>query len=104
MKVTWEDKKYTFDLDEMSVSEAKTIKVHCGLTISQFNDGLWREMDPDAIRAAYWLMHIQSGDKAVDIDRLDFKAVRFMEALIKAFKDQKATDESNAPAETAPKE
>jgi hypothetical protein len=104
MKVTWEDKEYTFDLDEMTVAQAKTIKVHCGLTISQLNDGLWRDMDPDAVRAAYWLMHVQSGKKALDIDRIDFKVVRFMEALIAGVKEQRAADEANAPAEDAPKD
>jgi hypothetical protein len=96
MKIEFEDKEYQLDLDDITVAQAKVIKVHRQLTLKSLSDGL-NELDPDALVATYWLMRIQSGDTGVDIDRVDFMALRFAEALAKgaeAENDVKAEDET----------
>ena len=79
MKVHFEDRDYTLSLDDITVAQAKVIKVHRGLTLKGLSEGL-KELDADALGAAYWLMKVQSGDSA-DIDRVDFKAIKFAEAV-----------------------
>lgn len=82
MKVMWEDREFEFSLDDMDVQQAKVIKSHCGFTMLGLLEGL-RQIDPDAVRAAFWLMHAQSGVPC-DIDRVNFKIVDFADALNEA--------------------
>lgn len=96
MKIDFENNVYDLDLDDITVAQAKVIKVHRQLTLKTLSDGL-NELDPDALVAIYWLMRIQSGDTGIDIDRVDFKAVRFAEAIAKAAQaesDAKGEDET----------
>src|ERR1700689_1329781 len=80
MKINYQDKEYEFDLDAMDVAQAKVIKVHCGLTLKGITEGMG-ELDPDAMRAAFWLMKVQSGESC-DIDRVNFPLVEFASAII----------------------
>ena len=84
MLVKWEEKEFTLDLDEMTVAQAKVIKIHCQLTLMSLVNAL-REGDPDALRAAFWLMHAQSGVPC-NIDRIDFVIVKFLNAITEASK------------------
>ncbi len=79
MIIKWEGEDFTLDLDEIDLAQAKVIQVHCGLSLLQIDDGI-KTGNPDAIRALFWLMHVQSG-KSLDIDRVNFKVVKFMSAL-----------------------
>ena len=99
MKIDFEDREYTLDLDDITVAQAKVIKVHRGLTIKGLSDGL-NELDADSLVAVYWLMKIQSGDVGIDIDRVDFKAIRFAEAIANAAQAEAETK----PEEAGPKE
>lgn len=83
MQIVFDGNEYVLDLDDITVAQAKVIKVHRGMTLKALSEGL-NELDPDALVAVYWLMRIQSGDVGVDIDRADFKAIRFAEAVAKA--------------------
>ena len=97
MKINFEGKEFTLDLDEISVSQAKVIKVHTGQTLKSLGDGM-QEGDPDALRAVFWLMHVQSG-VSLDIDRADFKIVKFLTALGEAISE----DDDVAEDEATPK-
>lgn len=88
MKVNWNDKEFTLDLDDIDVQQAKVIKIHCKLTLLGIQEGL-SQGDPDALRAVYWLMHAQSGTP-LDIDRANFKIVPFLQAV------QEAAEAANA--------
>jgi len=79
MKLTDEGKEYTFDLEEITVQQARTIKSQCGITLLGLEEGL-ENGDPDALRAIFWLMLCQNGEPA-DIDRVDFKIVKFAKAM-----------------------
>lgn len=79
MKIDYDGAEYTLDLDEIDVVEATYIKVKTGLTLLGLQAGL-EEADPDALRSLFWLMSKQSG-KAVDIERVNFKIVKFVEAI-----------------------
>ena len=79
MQVKYEGKDYTFDLDEITVSQATTLKRKLGLTLLGLDQGL-REGDPDALRAVFWLMKEQSGERT-DIDMVDFKIVKLANAI-----------------------
>lgn len=82
MLVKFEGKEYQFDLDEITLAQATVIKVHCKLTLIGLEAGL-RDGDPDALRAIYWLMLVNSGSPA-NIDTLDFKIVKFANAVQEA--------------------
>jgi hypothetical protein len=95
MEVLYEDQTYIFDFDEITVQQAKVIKVHCGMTLKGLEDGL-ADGDADALRALYWLMMVTNGEKA-NIDTIDFKIVRFSKAIQDAAaKERIAADEAEA--------
>lgn len=102
MKIMYREKEYDFDLDAMDVAQAKVVKVHCGLTMKGIVEGM-AEMDPDAMRAAYWLMQVQSGNPC-DIDRVNFPMVEFATALITASEEAEAKAKEEAENEDSPKE
>ena len=82
MKVQWDGNEYNFDFDDLTVAQAKVIKIHCQLTLLSLVEGL-KVIDPDALRAAFWLMHAQSG-RTCNIDNVDFRIIDFANALRKA--------------------
>jgi|SRR5215813_6223781 len=79
MNINFQGEEFTLELEDLTVAQAKVIKIHTGLTLIGLEQGLG-EGDPDALRALYWLMHAQSG-KPCNIDDADFKIVAFSQAL-----------------------
>jgi hypothetical protein len=100
MKITYEDKDYSLDLDEMDVSQATTIKRKYGFSLLSLETGL-REGDVDALRCVYWLMLSQNGER-VNVDNVNFKVVKFAVAVQEA--SIKEAEEAQAKAEQDPKE
>ncbi len=86
MKIKWEDKEYDFNLNELTVAQAKVIKVHCGLTLVGLEEGILAG-DADALRAIYWLMKVQNGEQS-NIDTNDFKVMPFLVAFGDAAEDE----------------
>jgi hypothetical protein len=84
MKVEYEGKIYDMDLEEITVNQAKIIKVHTGLTLKGLEDAL-AEGDADGLRALFWLMLENSGEHQ-SIDSVDFKIVKFANAVQAATK------------------
>jgi hypothetical protein len=82
MKVNYEGEVLEFDLEEIDVQQATVLKRKLGLTLLGLDQGL-SEGDPDALRAVYWLMMVQSG-KRVDIDEVNFKIVKLANAIQEA--------------------
>lgn len=101
MKIEYEGRTLEFDLEEITVSQATTLKRKLGLTLLKLDAGL-AEGDPDALRAVYWLVNEQSG-KRTDIDELDFKIVKFANAIQEAI-EAEAAEEAAAEEEGAPKD
>jgi hypothetical protein len=79
MRLNYEGRDYTFDLEEITLQQARTIKSQCGITLLGLEAGL-ENGDPDALRAIFWLMLVQNGEQA-DIDRVDCKIVKFARAI-----------------------
>jgi hypothetical protein len=90
MIVNYDGEEYKLDLDELDLAEAMVIKVKTSMSLMKFQAGL-EEMDPDALRALYWLMMKQNG-KAVDIDRVNFKVSKFASAVTEAQKEEPAPE------------
>jgi hypothetical protein len=82
MIVEYDGKKYEFDMDEITVQQAKIIKTYCGLNMATISDAL-EEADPDAMAALFWLMKQQNGER-VQIQTVDFKLLKFANALNEA--------------------
>src|ERR1700744_1802562 len=95
MKIDYDGAEYTLDMDEIDVVEATYIKVKTGLTLLGLQAGL-EQADPDALKALFWLMNKQSG-KAIDIERVNFKIVKFVEAIKNAQVDEPAEKVSENP-------
>lgn len=92
MKIEYEGQTLTFDLDEITVQQATVLKRKLGLTLMGLDKGLM-EGDPDALRAVFWLIQTQSGNK-VDIDEVDFKVVKLANAIQEAVEAQAAEEEA----------
>lgn len=100
MLIQFEDEEYKLDLDEIDYTEARYIKRHTGLTLLELELGL-EKIDPDALGALYWLMMKQSGT-AVDLQKVNFKALKFTAALIEAKKREAEENPTKEPDEAPP--
>lgn len=101
MLVHFEDTDYQFELEDIDVSQARYIKRQTGLSIKAFLDGLG-EIDPDCVVAAYWLMKAQNGT-VVDMNKVNFKLIRFGDALGEAMKaEDEAENPTGEPVEALP--
>lgn len=98
--VHFEDQDYTLDLDEIDVAQARHIKRQTGMSLLAFQEAL-QEVDPDALVAAYWLMMAQNS-KAVDMNRVNFKIVKFAAALDDAGKREAAENPTAEGPDEAP--
>lgn len=95
MKFTWGDTEYDFDTNQLSYTEAKTIKRHTGLTVGQFEQGCrFAVLDPDALVAMLYLAKVRAGE---DVSFGDFEDVNLMQ-LIESLM-QGRVDELNTAAE-----
>jgi hypothetical protein len=101
MVVDFEGKEYNLDFDDITVQQAIVIKTHCKMTLKGLEEGL-ADADPDALRALFWLMQVNSG-VASNIDTLDFKIVKFSKAVQVGAEKQavKAKEEAAAEADAA---
>lgn len=100
--VKYEGKEYNFDLEDITVQQARTIKSSCNLTLLGLETGL-EQGDPDALRAVFWLMLAQNGE-VEEIDRVDFKIVKFARAIdAAAIEEAKRTKTEEAPKAKAAK-
>lgn len=92
MNIKYEDKTYTFDLEDMDLVQAKVMKEAGFPSLKGFTDAL-AEVDLDALGFAFWLMLDQSGIKQ-DPKTLSFKPLKFLRAI----------SEATAQSEDSPKE
>jgi hypothetical protein len=103
VNINYEGKDYGLDLDDVDISQATTIYRKFNLTLLGLEVGL-REGNPDALRAIYWLMLSQDGQR-VNIDNVIFKIVKFANALQAANEAETLAAEDKAKAEgLTPKE
>lgn len=101
MLVHYEDKDYEFDIDDLDIGQASMLKRKYGLTLLSLQKGLL-EGDPDALRAVYWLMLAQSGQR-VNIDNVQFKIVKFANAIQAAVEAESEKDEDEDGDSSDPK-
>ncbi|SRR5581483_4507622 len=79
MIVNFEGKEWQLDTSEIDVRQATLIKVKTGYNLLQWQSEL-EQGDVSAVKALYWLMLAQNG-VATDIDQVNFKMVKFIEAV-----------------------
>lgn len=91
MVIHFDGKDYQFDPEEIDVRQAMVIKVKTGLNLLQWQAAL-EQADVDAIKALYWLMLAQNG-VAADIDMVNFKLVKLMNAFNDAQKAEGEQEE-----------
>jgi hypothetical protein len=99
MLVDYDGTEYDFDVENITLKQAKAIKDSCGLTLHGLEVGI-EEGDPDALRAMFWLMQVSSGVKT-SLEDVDFKIVKFSKAIDEAVRKQQAADAEEAEAEEA---
>lgn len=99
MEIHYEDEVFHFDLEDVTLAQATYIHKRLGLTLMGLDQGLM-EGHPDALRAVWYLIKVQGGEK-VNIDNLDFKIVKFANAVQTA--SEKEQKEKEAEGED-PKE
>lgn len=104
MKIDFNNKVYTLDIEEIEVEHARVIKRYCGLTLRKLEESL-ADGDPDGLTSLYWLMLKQSGEDHA-IERVSFKIVKFAKAVGDAQAAEEAETLARAKAEqdAAPKD
>lgn len=101
MIVTFEDRDWSLDLDEIDVPQARIIYRQTGKTLLELQQGL-ENVDPECMVALYWLMKNQNG-VTVDMNKVNFKIVKFGAAVIQALvreADELAANPTVEPVET----
>lgn len=99
--VHFDDRDYDFDIEGMTLAQARSIKRQTGLSVRGLLNGL-SEMDPEALGSLYWLMLNQNGI-TTDISKVNFKVLAFGEALSAAFPaDDEGEENPTAQAQDAP--
>ena len=93
MVIDFDGKSWTLDVDEIDVRQAMVIKVKTGYNLLEWLAAL-EKGDVDAAKALYWLMLAQNGVSA-DIDLVNFKIVKFISAVDKASKAERADGEAD---------
>lgn len=99
MLVNFEGAEYDFDIEAIDVAEASHIKRATGLSVKKMLEGLV-EVDPDACKAAHWLMLKQNG-KVTDMNKVNFPILKFAEAVGEAYDEETGAQEEN-PTEAEP--
>lgn len=102
MKINYDGREYNFDLEEIDLTQATIIKDKYGLTLMGLEEGLMNG-DPAVLRSLYWVMLAQNGEPD-DIERVNFKIVKFAKALDKAGTEEAAKSETpkDEGAESSP--
>jgi hypothetical protein len=82
MQIEYEDSTYEFAFDDITLDQALIIKDKLKLTLVGIDEGI-ATGDPDALRAAYWVMLEQAGIKS-DLMRVRFLPVKFRRAWMQS--------------------
>jgi hypothetical protein len=103
MIVEFDDKEYSFDIEDLSLSQATRIFKKYNLSLLELELGM-QTGNINALRAIYWVMLEQNGERR-DMDRLSFKPVKFARALNAALKaDREASENGEEDIEESPKD
>lgn len=104
MTVKYDGETYLFDMEDITVGQARTLKTVFDVTMGTLGEKLG-DQDPDAMTAVYWLMMVQN-DNPVPIDQIDFKIIKFANALNEAFaesEEKEAAKNKAAGKKASPK-
>ncbi len=101
MKICYEGKTLQFDLEELTLEQATVIYKRLGLTLLTLDQGLI-EGNPDALRAIFWMI-MQQDDSKVQIEDVNFKIVKFANAVQEAV-EKEAAEAAEKEAADGPKE
>ena len=86
--ITFEDRKYTFDKDAITIDEWRELKRKYRMTPKQFDDTIG-QADPDSSTFLYWVLLRQAGDHRVPLgDELKPDIVALNHALATALTDE----------------
>jgi hypothetical protein len=101
MKICYEGNELNFDLEELTLEQATTIYRRLGLTLLGLDQGLI-DGNPDALRAIYWMI-LQQDDPKVEIEAVNFKIVKFANAVQEAV-EREAAEAAEKEAAGGPKD
>ncbi len=103
MKIEWDDRMWTVDVNELSLTQAVVITGRTGVSLTAWEKAL---ADPDSpqwlpsVQCFYWLMLQQDGQK-VPVGDLDFPVLKYAQAVAAAV-EQENTAAAEAVAEQDP--
>ena len=97
LQLTYEDREYTLDLEDMDTDEARAMERFGVKNLKELEEGIETGWVP-ALTVAYWLMLKQNGEPGARLDRVKFKPVKFVKAIIASAIEvaQKAAEEAAA--------
>lgn len=111
MKIDFEGRTWQLDTADISLRQGIEIQAHTGLTLRKWEDALTDDEHPkflESYQALYWLMLAQNGETPPLIGDVDFRLIRFFEAVITAMEAEikaakaAAGDEKPDPTRPAP--
>ncbi len=98
MKIEWDDRMWTVDVNELSLTQAVVITGRTGVSLTAWEKAL---ADPDspqwlpAVACFYWLMLQQDGQK-IPVGDLDFAVLKYAQAVAVAVEQENAAESAGA--------
>jgi hypothetical protein len=110
MKIDFDGRTWQLDLDDIDLKQGIQVQAHTGLTLRKWEAALTDDDNPrflESYQALYWVMLAQNGEpQPPEIGEVNFKVIRFFEAVITAFeaaiKDAAASAGDEKPDPTLP--
>ncbi len=99
LKVSYDDRDFLLDIEDMDTDDARAMERFGVPNLKAFEDGV-SAGDTSALTVAYWLMLKQNGEPGARIERVKFKPIKLIKALIAATQeaaDGEPSEEGKAP-------
>jgi hypothetical protein len=97
LHVTYDGREYDLDLEDMDTDDARAMERFGVPNLKTLELGI-TEGSIDALTVAYWMMLKQNGEPGARLERVKFKPIKYIKALITATSDaaEKAKAEEDA--------
>jgi hypothetical protein len=83
LEVAYEGKDYLLDLDDLDLAQGRAMERFGVKNLKALEEGI-SEGDLGALTVAYWVMLQQNGEDGARLERVVFKPVKFIKALVAA--------------------
>ena len=97
LRVHYDGKDFDLDLEDMDMDQGRAMERFGVPNLRALEEGI-ESGDLDALTVAYWVMLQQNGEPGARLERVTFKPLKFIVALVEAALKEKERLEAEAKA------